>query len=109
MGTVVELKSEDELNTYINSYKYCFLDFYATWCKPCTLLSNFINDHVLKLRNNFIIVKINVDKFDTLSDKFEVDNIPHIVYYMNKEKQKITFSYSTKEYFFDILNDNEKT
>jgi thioredoxin 1 len=53
------------------------VDFFASWCKPCKQLSNYLDE---KLKN-INIFKINVDNsdFNDYVDSFDVDELHTII------------------------------
>ncbi|XP_075151210.1 deadhead [Haematobia irritans] len=66
--------------------KLVVLDFYATWCGPC----KDMEPHIRKLSKNFkdqvIVLKINVEKFEEISDYYKVKSMPTFVFIKNKKR-----------------------
>ena len=53
------------------------LDFYATWCGPCKMLSPIIDE--LSEDRSLEVVKIDIDKNEDLVKEFGIMSVPTIV------------------------------
>ncbi|HIV64257.1 MAG TPA: thioredoxin [Firmicutes bacterium] len=56
----------------------CVLDFWASWCGPCRMMSPVI-DGLAEKRPDIKFFKVNVDEEDRLAAAFRVESIPMIV------------------------------
>lgn len=88
-GKVVELSSEDfkkkvaDINKNEWAYlgdKPCILDFYASWCGPCKMLSPHLDKMAQKYSKDIVVYKINVDKNRDLAMAFDARSIPLVVF-----------------------------
>ena len=57
------------------------LDFWATWCGPCRMLSPVLDAAAEK--KGFTVGKINVDEQPALADRFGIQVIPTLVFFKN--------------------------
>ena len=55
------------------------MDFFATWCGPCSTLGPILEKVAEQFKNDLILVKANVDQFPITSQKFNVEKIPMVV------------------------------
>ena len=69
--------NKNNFNTISKSEKPVLLDFYASWCRPCQMVSRVL-DEIAKERNDFLIAKINVEEEKDLAEQFGVMSIPSI-------------------------------
>jgi thioredoxin 1 len=69
-----------------NSEKPVLVDFYADWCGPCLKLAPIIHDLQAKNNNKFIIVKVNIDDHQELSEEYNISGIPYVIVYKNGTK-----------------------
>lgn len=56
------------------------IDFFATWCGPCRMISNVLEE-ISKEQEDIKILKIDVDEYDELAYKFQVMSIPTLIFY----------------------------
>lgn len=67
--------NKNNFDEVLNSDKKVLLDFYASWCGPCRMLSPVI-DKIADEHPEFLVAKINVDEEEELAMKFGVSSIP---------------------------------
>ena len=66
----------NKFNNIINSENPVLVDFFATWCGPCQMLSPVLKQVKANLGERITIIKIDVDKNQELASKFQVRGVP---------------------------------
>lgn len=68
---------------YINEDKPVLVDFYADWCGPCKVMHPILEEVKEKMKDEIIVLKINVDKNAKISSKYQIQSIPTLILFRN--------------------------
>ncbi len=66
-----------------NSPVPVLVDFYATWCGPCQMMSPILEQVGANLRDRLQIVKIDTDKYPGLASQYGIEALPTLVLFKN--------------------------
>lgn len=67
----------------IASDQAVLVDFFATWCGPCQMLSPILKQVKETLGERITIIKIDVDKNQAIASQFQVRGVPTIILFQN--------------------------
>jgi len=76
--SAIKITKDNFEKEVLNSEKPVLLDFWASWCGPCRMVSPII-DEIGEERADIKVGKINVDEERELAAKFRVMSIPTLV------------------------------
>ena len=98
---MIFLENEQDFFELINN-KLVLVDFYATWCGPCRMISPII-DEVAKETTDLMVVKVDVDKYPNIATKYGIMSIPTLIVFKNGKEEKTSIGYIEKDAIKDLL------
>ena len=84
MSNITELTGANFDDEVVSSTKPVLVDFWATWCGPCRMVSPIV-DELSGEMENVKFCKVNVDEASDLAAKFGVMSIPTLIVFKGGE------------------------
>ena len=91
--TVTQENFESEI---LKSEKTVLLDFWATWCGPCRMVSPTV-DEIAEENPQYKVGKINVDEQPALATAFRIESIPTVVVIKNGKIADLAIGVKSKQ------------
>lgn len=76
--SVINIKQENFNQEVLGSDRTVLVDFWASWCGPCRMLSPIV-DEIAAEREDIKVCKINVDEQPELANQFQIMTIPTLM------------------------------
>ena len=78
------------------------VDFFATWCGPCKMLSPIL-ESIGNERDSIKVVKIDVDEHQDLAQRFGIMSVPTLLYYRDGNLIKQQSGFTSKETILNVF------
>ena len=86
-------------NEIVKSDKLVLLDFWASWCGPCKMLSPVIDRIAQEYEGKINVGKVNVDDEGALASQFAIVSIPTVILFKDgKVVEKLIGVHSFDDY-----------
>ncbi|MGN0598620.1 MAG: thioredoxin [Oscillospiraceae bacterium] len=86
---VTKVTSQNFEQEVLKSDKPVLVDFWASWCGPCMMMSPIV-DELAEEETSVKFCKVNVDEEQQLAIKFGIESIPSLLLFENgRLKDKI--------------------
>lgn len=73
------------------------VDFWASWCGPCRMLSPVMDQIESEMNGKVKFTKVNVDENPDVSDKFMIASIPTVMIFKSGTPVKTLVGFRPKE------------
>ena len=100
--SAIKVNNNNFENEVMNSDKKVLIDFFASWCGPCRMVSPIV-DEIADERSDIKVVKINVDDDPELASRFGVMSIPTLVVFQNGRELNRLMGARPKEVILEAL------
>lgn len=72
-----------KFNEIIQANVPTLVDFHATWCGPCKMMSPVLDEFKKQYGDKVRVLKIDVDKNPAIADQFKVRGVPTLLLFKN--------------------------
>ena len=103
--SAVKITSANYASVVKASDKPVLLDFWASWCGPCRMVSPVV-DEIAAERPDILVGKVNVDEEPELARRFGVMNIPTVVFLKNGQEIDRKVGVMPPQVFTGVLDAN---
>jgi thioredoxin 1 len=101
--SVVTLTENNFDQEVIKSDKPVLIDFWASWCGPCRMVSPIVDEIADEEAGKVKVGKVNVDEQPELASRFGVMSIPTLVVMKNGEVASTSVGARGKEAILGML------
>lgn len=96
------LTNENFEQQVLKSDKTVLVDFWASWCAPCMMLSPVIAE-IASEHPEVTVGKVNVDEQPELSSEYSISSIPTLLVFRNGEIVNAAVGLRAKEQIAEML------
>ena len=101
--SIVTITKDNFDSEVINSEKPVLLDFWASWCGPCKMVSPIV-DEIASENASIKVGKINIDEEMELAQNYKVMSIPTLMVIKDGKVHNSTVGVQSKQNILGLLD-----
>ena len=100
------IATNTSFDSLLENEKLVIVDFWATWCGPCRMLSPLLYEVEEEMSDKITVVKVNVDDADEIAMRYRIMSIPTLLFFKNGQVVDKTVGAMPKSTLVDKINAN---
>ena len=93
------------INEVTKSEKLVIVDFFATWCVPCQMMSEVLRDTEKEYEDVIEVFKVDIDENQETAIRYDVTSMPTLVFFKDGEEVERKIGYIEKEELVSSIED----
>ena len=100
---MAKVVTETNFASILEESRVVMVDFWATWCGPCRILSPTVDEISDEYEGRVLVAKCNVDDCEDIAMQVRVMSIPTLIFFKNGEVVDKRVGLVSKEEITSIL------
>ena len=102
---MLEINKNNFEKEMVNSDIPVVIDFWASWCRPCQMMTPIFEEVSKEYEGKLDIFKINTEDQQELATAFGIRSIPSILFVPKDEQPQMSMGALPKESFVKAIED----
>ncbi|MBO4434210.1 MAG: thioredoxin [Bacteroidales bacterium] len=103
---MAKIATNTNFDSLLEDSKLVVVDFWATWCGPCRMISPILDEAEMEMADKFTLVKVNVDDAEEIAARFHIMSIPTLLFFKGGQVVDKTVGAMPKAMLIDKINAN---
>lgn len=107
MSNLIQHPSADEFKQLLKEEKLVLVDFFATWCMPCSMLAPVMEEIAEEYKGKVTVCKIDIDQNESLASEYGIQTIPTVMLFKNSTDIDTIIGLNDKDRYRSVLDAND--
>ena len=103
---MAKIATNTSFDGLLEDEKLVIVDFWATWCGPCRMLSPLLDEVEEELADKIVVVKVNIDDAEEIAMRYRIMSIPTLLFFKNGQMVDRSVGAMPKNILLDKINAN---
>lgn len=100
----MEILDKQAFEKAIKTDKLALIDFFATWCMPCKMLSPILESLQSKYEGKISFGKVDIDKEEDIAREYDIYSVPSLLFFKKGEKVGMSIGYKSADELTEFLD-----
>lgn len=98
-----DIGSKDFKQKVLDAQRPVLVDFYATWCGPCKMLSPTVDEVAKELSDKADVYRLDVDKSPDIAGQYGVMSVPTLIVFKDGKPARTSVGAVPKQNVLDLF------
>ena len=103
---MAKIATNTSFDGLLGDERLVIVDFWATWCGPCRMLSPLLDEVEEELADKIVVVKVNIDDAEEIAMRYRIMSIPTLLFFKNGQMVDRSVGAMPKNILLDKINAN---
>ena len=103
---MAKIATNTSFDGLLEDERLVIVDFWATWCGPCRMLSPLLDEVEEEMADKIVVVKVNIDDAEEIAMRYRIMSIPTLIFFKNGEMVDRSVGAMPKNVLLDKINAN---
>lgn len=100
------INTSDFVENVENTKGVVVVDFFATWCGPCKMLSPVLEGLSGEMEGKAKFIKVDIDQSLDLANEFQISSVPTMIIFKDGQKAEQLIGFLPKEKIQQAIESN---
>lgn len=105
MAEIMHVTKENFEKEVIKSETPVLVDFFATWCGPCKMLSPIL-EQVADETQKVKILKVDIDEGMEIAEEYGIMSVPTLILFKDGKEATRELGFRQKKQLIDLIDQN---
>jgi len=105
MAEIMHVTKENFEKEVLKSEKPVLVDFFATWCGPCKMLSPIL-EQVADESDKVKILKVDIDQGMEIAEEYGIMSVPTLILFKDGKETTRELGFRQKKQLIDLIDQN---
>jgi thioredoxin 1 len=103
---MAKIATNTSFDGLLEDERLVIVDFWATWCGPCRMLSPLLDEVEEEMADKILVVKVNIDDAEEIAMRYRIMSIPTLIFFKNGQMVDRSVGAMPKNILLDKINAN---
>ena len=103
---MAKIATNTSFDGLLEDERLVIVDFWATWCGPCRMLSPLLDEVEEEMADKIVVVKVNIDDAEEIAMRYRIMSIPTLIFFKNGQMVDRSVGAMPKSALVDKINAN---